>query len=900
MRIILGHELDGQVHRSLAGEHAEAGRLAVGLPGFVAALEQRLGFPERGDNVLRSYSYERALRTSLEQTPTLFFARSFNADPHGAAERLLELRDELLLNAPADFSLSSLEASGGRLADLASVERAYAEIDPEPGTAERIRAIVSDLDEGTVPCGVHEVELVDELRLWPRLVRELLQLLEERQGVAIIAQPAATPQARETQSDLAAVQRALARSRAGDHMDPTAAPSCDGSVVLVRGASLADAADAAALMMRDDRLKPQETVVVSAAEGDVLDEALHRAGLPMTGGRSDGEPDPTAQVLALFVLLQFKPVDLDLLCQYLELTKSPVPRRLRRALRKALQEMPGYQGAEWRKAWTAWHDDQATSESERERASFWLNVGTVEVGETLGREAVSAACTRFARWVRHRPDDEESRSRVVAVHFAVTVERVLDAHGATELSQDELHSFVADILRATASTTTRARESGAPFTVATPAAVLEGAGTVLVWGFSDGVLPHPAASFFTPEERASLAAANVDLPADDLPVRLHRDAMERALLAARDRLVLVCPDRDRQNGQQNPHPLWYTMMRAFGEPDDAADALSERTMRFMDGTSRLVDTSLLTNLELSSRGTRWSHLWEDTDSIELLERLSASGIETLLGCPLKWVLRYRAGLRPGREELPSRQLLYGKVAHEVLELYLTEDAVRRDPRRYAEDYINDNVSALLAPGADAERAYVIDRIARAGQVLASAMDAEGFRVAAAEKTYTSTEYGFELEGRTDLVLQDEHGERVVVDLKWGGASRYRKLLEDGRAVQLAVYRAAADGNPPAAYFIVSSAMLLTVHEDVARRLGTGSVIEGPGEEAVLEEILEQTSGIRERLRGGSIPVGYPEKEWKALRDSRPDDWREVAMLPAPCGYCDYRLFCGYEEREDDQ
>ena len=50
-----------------------------------------------------------------------------------------------------------------------------------------------------------------------------------------------------------------------------------------------------------------------------------------------------------------------------------------------------------------------------------------------------------------------------------------------------------------------------------------------------------------------------------------------------------------------------------------------------------------------------------------IERFSATSLNALLGCPLQWVLRYRAGIRTGGHALPPLFLLNGTLGHRLVE-----------------------------------------------------------------------------------------------------------------------------------------------------------------------------------------------------------------------------------------
>jgi hypothetical protein len=142
-----------------------------------------------------------------------------------------------------------------------------------------------------------------------------------------------------------------------------------------------------------------------------------------------------------------------------------------------------------------------------------------------------------------------------------------------------------------------------------------------------------------------------------------------------------------------------------------------------------------------------------------------------------------------------------------------------------------------------------------------------------------------MQGRTDLILEEPPGPGAILDIKSGSKTWYRQSLKDGRAFQLAAYsrllKKPKGPWPVTGYFVVSSAELFTTHPGVF----PGSiVIEGPGEEASWQVLQEKVKQLQEDLKKGKVPLGIPEADWEKRGPA--------AVMPARCGFCQYKLFCG--------
>jgi len=150
--------------------------------------------------------------------------------------------------------------------------------------------------------------------------------------------------------------------------------------------------------------------------------------------------------------------------------------------------------------------------------------------------------------------------------------------------------------------------------------------------------------------------------------------------------------------------------------------------------ARLDPFNLLTAVPAAATCAVWT---VDAALLPPRSRESASSLESLLGCPLKWALRYRADLQPeGVAELPDGNLLFGTLAHGLIERFLLEhrDALPEpaDTRRLLEEGFDRAVEAeagtLLHPSRRETMQRVRFQTARAGEVLVGALDRGGYRV----------------------------------------------------------------------------------------------------------------------------------------------------------------------------
>jgi RecB family exonuclease len=196
------------------------------------------------------------------------------------------------------------------------------------------------------------------------------------------------------------------------------------------------------------------------------------------------------------------------------------------------------------------------------------------------------------------------------------------------------------------------------------------------------------------------------------------------------------------------------------------------------------------------------------------------------------------------------------------------------------------------------------QLAAAARNLAAVLRAGGYRVAGFEEEVRARALGRKLSGRIDCLVRRADGEEAVIDLKYGGREKYRRLLEEGRAIQLATYafaRAQAGGGrlPAVAYLILEDGLLLTPSGSPLRGVSPARAIAGPSVDEVWRQVAEALPRADRWLtRDEPIPA-------RPLQ--QPEEWPEGAALAIydakgsgpekrePCRYCRYQILCGFVE-----
>jgi len=836
---------------------ASAGESWVGFSGMLNLLEMALGLSLPRD----AFSSRVAALVPRVRGTRGFWSASAEVDPLSTARRLIEWRDCLRLHGWRGEGVSP------RLHALAELTQ-----DVTGATADRLLAVREALS------GVGQV--VDTLVLnepvgrLPWAWREVFSSLAAR-GTRIHVEPLADAPAT---GDLQAARA------------PGFRPQCDGSLQLIRPTGPLEAAEEVAAALA--ALPSREGVVVIGAD-TLLDTALLRHGLPTTGARPRPEDNALFQVLPLTLALGWWPCDPRRALELFTLPMSPVPRGIAHRLAEALHERPAVGSAAWNEALAA--GLAAVPDEARERIGQRLAV--LLNSPIRGTEYPVAEIRRrvdvLLHWLRGHLSRREEGSDALqtALGQCLSFERLVSLSGLEALAPAQLRRFVEEATVETSSGPLYPAEAGLA-TVGGPGAIVGPATHVVWWSFLRDTAPRFAPLGLTSDEVAALARAGVHLPGADDVAQGFSHRWARPLSQATRSLLLVCPLVGRDGSPEHPHPLWHEVEARLSVGQSGARLISAAVS---------IPSAPPPQQRSALPLVRPQHHWRVNGGlIQQRERESPSAVAALLGCSLRYALRYQGRLNGGETSaLAEGEKLLGDTAHVLLARVLSEEA-RPGTAEEAEalaaklfDSEGPRLAApLFLPGAVAEKAHAREVTMRAAKELFRLIQAGGFEVESVEREVTGDALGSEFAGTPDLVLR-RGAARAVLDFKWDGLKYRRASLEAGTAHQLASYahllRASAGGPPVATgFFILRRQRLLTTDATLAPVAHIG----GPASQDTWTAVESAHQKSWKRVAAGELTApGLPERPGQPIREE--DTLEEgVLFLQAPCRFCEYGPLCG--------
>ena len=879
------------VGRWLGGTVAGAdGRGTVGEPvwgpeALLRDLELRTGIAAARppQEALRVAAWSSRLAALLSEEP--FYASSYRIDPLGTAEMLLSWRDALI---EGGWDGTRVPGGGPRLDVFTQLEAMDGE-PMAPGAGDRLAMVEAALAlHGVAP--YVELVVADDLRVWPGRWRRVFGRLRD-EGTRLRRMPTPLGGA-PADTDLRELQRRLA---AGDDRSSQAwSPRGDGSLALLRAPTAIEAAEAVAAMV--GARPPGEVGIIRSGRPDVLDEAFRAHGLPTAGVRMVSTWRPALQVLPLALDMLFEPVDVRSALELLGLPGGPLGSRTRYSMSHALADAPGIGDVRWTNAKQRLRDALGErGPQELATLEAWVEPRRHGWRDGAPREAIVATVRRVLDWLRPR-GAAPSSSQLAAVEQCVQVAELIDRDPRGRFDRLAVRQLVAAASGLGASATWSVEEAGRVAHVDHPSALLHPRPLVVWWFFAASTATPPHRSRWRAAELRALEAAGVSLVASDALLAEESGHWRTAALQARAQLLLVLPDRDR--GQPtSAHPFWDEIVARLRLDDVHEAALTIAALDLATRPPWQLELEPLPMLPLPEARPSW-HV--PPGRVPTSARLTAPGIEDLLDCPLRWVLGTGASLRSRSvPAIAEGALLNGILGHRLVQRLVELEPVDTwvgSVERILDELLPVMAAPLLQPGMRFELLQLRHQLTRAVDGLVGLLQRSGMRVAGVEEEITAPWLATEVVGRLDLRLVDQHDREAIVDLKWG-LGRYRAQLEQGRAVQLAVYaqvRRVAGGQealPSAAYLSLSRGRLSTT--DPAR-FGEAEGVGGPPLGETVARITTTVPAVRVALEAGFVPVTGVSRARPLLDSLEVAEDRRDAHYPSTprCDDCGFGAVCG--------
>jgi hypothetical protein len=635
-----------------------------------------------------------------------FYARSLSVDELGTTAILLEWRDNLV---EAGWNGSEIAGGGERLWALAAIE-AHDPTQTSLGRADRLVRIERALERA--PVRIYDsLELLEDAALWPRRWQNIFTRFADR-GTSILHHTWSLPGA-PADSDLGLLQ---ARLR-GERREGTVRG--DGTLLFLHGDTPDDLAELTAALLAKGHIPTVDNddakgsdVVVRCLEAASLEAALVRQGLPAQGSTSDSVWRPAMQALPLAIELAFAPRDPHRVLELLTLPLGPLRGSVGARLARAVARQPGIGGKEWtrQKAEAARrlyerHVRLALEEGASEGVAgdrarvtvadrmkvveVWLE-GPVAAETGATRAELLAPATRVLTWLQRRMREGDVETYGAAYAQCTAFIEALGHDTRETFSQDDARQLVDHFARSEQPFGLSEEAAGRLGHVNHPAALLAPCDRVWMWCFVSAVERQPTRFRWDDDECEALRAAGVTFADPTAVFRSEAASWRRALLAARERVVLIVP-RTIKGTATAPHPVWDEIRARLALEEHGAACLIRDARRLLDGPqpNDVVRLATCSPLHLPQARGEWRVPAGALRSTGDEGTMSVTSLEKIATCPLAWVFEHRANLRAGTmSSVATGPILNGNLGHRLIEelhlagaFELSENAAR-DLYRY--------------------------------------------------------------------------------------------------------------------------------------------------------------------------------------------------------------------------
>lgn len=856
-------------------------------------VETQLGLPAPPvHNASRIAEYASALDTVTDSAITT----SMKTDRWATASELLSRRDELLM---AGWDGEDVDGLPDIVRDLARA--ASGRVFAFPCEADRLRRVLEALNAGQV-LPPHTCTLLDSRDGWPAAWQAVLARLQ------IVDPPQTLPQAPEG-SALQATQRFLCTvDKRSVAQDTTF------RYIQTRSESAAIEFVATILAQAPDTLP---TTVLCIPDDDValrLDACLRRAGLPTTGASSWSRAHPVLQVLPLTLALCWKPVDPQVLLDFLTLPVGPLPRRAAGRLAAVLAEEPGLGSGAWDEAVADLCSPEQDGDGKlRQRLEEWLGGERVVKGDTVPSQLVRSRCGHVARWASGRAallaQDPAAPPKLIealqiAAGQAALLGELSQGQGA-DLSEPQLARLLEEALAKGVEAVPFVEADGGPVRVRSLAEIDAPYGRLIWLGLA--AEDATGCRWSTPQLGA-LRAAGVDVDDGNRKLSALRSAEVRGYSCAREAALAVLLPQDLD---KRWHPLWLAIrcllpLRDLESPPVLEDVIAGGDPEALTPFAFPCREDPVVPVQKQRVLWRIPHeLLSDRTSV------SATELQDRLACPLKWTLTYLAKLHPSPlARLPNDFQLKGTFCHSLLHrvfggggsLPSVDEAVTRILAAFDERLPLD-AAPLAQPHRYLECRRLRRELEQATRVLIGTLSSGGYRIVGLEVEVSGVAFGKKLSGWIDCVAVRDNGDEAVIDFKYRGRNKFRTLIEEGKAVQLATYaygRSLANGRFPAvAYLVLADGLLYTPAQGALQGDDQRSVaISAPAIRDVWQRFAEALERAGEWLTA-DVPVpARPQQEvaaWPPGATIVLEANLKKNQTQDVCTYCDYRRLCGMQE-----
>ncbi len=825
--------------------NTEGGHFYLGAKGFLRWLEMHLGLAGHTERIehIRVEQYRQAMRRYLNEYPSVFFQKSFEADQLACAEALLKRRDELLL---AGFDFKHKDNLPFRLQVLVDIEQRFL-VNEEgiskltAGEADRFEKILTALQHKNVPINQLIVNESYEkegqlITLLPPQYKRLFKVLAN-QNIELLSNDKFRKLSKFTKlgsnnskdTDLQTFKDFITNKLPRGEKQTLKA---DGSLIIVESERDTEGGDfIAKILSLNPHFRPTFFI---PDRNRTLDEALIQNGLPAFGLPSASLGRPTLQLLKLVTAFLWQPLDLYKILEFVTMPVKPLDADLGTVIGNVIAQRPGINSDLWYYETNRFFEkleDKAQSDASinvrkiREQFNFWFHRPTYDIAASAPKQEVISIFNFLKEWATAEFEASGSKNTSLLV-LSEQARRVVEFLYELPPSESwlmylELERIIRTIYEPSP-VSPRPQELGHYDYVTHGDCLMQSVDAMIWWNFTDTEGVHFFSRWYVDEVTfLKQKGVTLQLPQDENALMLWQRI--QGVMRTDNQLIFVYPKK--VNGEHAPeNPLFSHLRACYGDLSPITVCTKEDWTNFEDLTN--LTTPHWVNLKPHRLGKVQPIITVESRLLIRRTHETLTSLESLFYYPHQWVFKHKAKLNKSSILcIVKENTLKGNLSHRFFEFILKEnfqdwtfEQIKEWVDEHSKKLLSKEAATLLMYGFEPQKLQLIRQIEYAIWTLIEHIRRNKWTVEATEQELAGQFSDTPVKGKADVVLvrlssdsSTKSSERCILDLKWSGHSYRERLIKNGEDLQLVMYARLLNESEDWAhtgYFIIENARLL--------------------------------------------------------------------------------------------
>ncbi len=597
--------------------------------------------------------------------------------------------------------------------------------------------------------------------------------------------------------------------------------------------------------------------VTISSDNCILNDMAVAMGKPVVDSKSQNSNPQLLQLFKLGTSLFARPLNVYNLLSYLQVPGNPLG-GLSYKLADVLANIGGI-NEDWQKTIDEYDfTDEKGKDKREEKLVFIEMIRKNYQSDKILITDIKTYLEKLAHWcdrsIRGNSiDDERKEQLVVLGSFCRSLHAILPDDGY--ISSEELKTHVDGIYRPQSFTHMKAQKDS-PDVIADITQLVDHAGKVCWLGCIGGSIPVYPYDFLNTSECNMLEEVGITIPTKSAFYTLHHQMMTDALKNV-GQLILITWEFDG-NARQEEHPLVAELKHQYGK-DWEEHVHSKEIPNLPHEDGKIVNLEPQTSYLLSEM---LAELKRETESY--------SSISTLIQHPFDYTMDYLLRLRePQAGKLADLDTTKGLVAHLFVKM-LVDKYGEEMPVEYQkldndtkemqiDDAIRQTGAILLLPEYKLVCQQFKAVLKQSVSVLTDIIQKLRLRPVDCEvEVNVNLKTIGAFYGSIDMVLKNEVNQLAIFDFKWSESKSFQTKLEENKAMQLELYREAAQQHyglkvAGVAYYLFPKMTLFTTDFPAIDHVWKVKVKTGDDNKATLfDEVQYSYAYRRDELNQGFV------------------------------------------------